>query len=184
MGHSFPLSPMGLKQRGKEEGIWVRVQGSPWSHVPLCLLLTATCCGEPWLEACWTLCVDTDVPPRSEREDGYSQIGLRGARLPTPFLMWLTLGQLNHTAGAQCGLVISPGSLPPLLQGHSPHFELPVGCCQSLWQAGLGEAGCATSCYIYCRTLMTTQPHSPGATEAGDQSLGPGQGLWSVRSAP
>lgn len=27
-------------------------------------------------------------------------------------------------------------------------------------------------CYIYCRTLLTTQPHSPGATEAGDQSLG------------
>lgn len=38
---------------------------------------------------------------------------------------------------------------------------------------------CHLMCYIYCRTLMTTQPHSPGATEAGDQSLGPGQGLWS-----
>lgn len=89
---------------------------------------------------------DTEVPPRSEREDGCSQTGLRGARLPTPFLTWLTSGQLNHTAGAHCGLVISPGSLPLLRQGHSPHFELPVGCCQSLWQAGLEEAGCTPLC--------------------------------------
>jgi len=27
--------------------------------------------------------------------------------------MWLTPGLLNHTAGAQYGLVILPGSLPP-----------------------------------------------------------------------
>lgn len=151
----------------------MRVQGSPWSHVPLCWLLTATCCGEPWLGVCWGLGGDTEVPPCSEREDGHGQTGLHGAHLPSPFLTWLTPGQLNHTAGAQCGLVISPGSLPPLLQGHSPHFQLPVGCSQSLWQAGLEEAGCATSCAdIHCRTLMITQQHSPGATEAGDQSLG------------
>lgn len=60
MGHSFPPSPMGLKQRGKEEGIWVRVQGSPWSHVPLCWLLTVTCCGEPvagnLLDSVWGCC--------------------------------------------------------------------------------------------------------------------------------
>lgn len=173
MGHSFPPSPMGLKQRGKEEGIWVRVQGSPWSHVPLCWLLTVMCCGEPvagnLLDSVWGCCGS----PHSEREGGCGQTGLRGARLPTPFLTWLTPGQLNHTAEVQCGLVILPGSLLPLLRGHSPHFQLSVRCCQSLWQAGLEEAECATSCAdIYCRTFMTTQPPSPGPTEAGDRNLG------------
>lgn len=41
-----------------------------------------------------------------------AEMGLCGARHPTPFLACLTPGMLNHAAGAQRGLVILPGSLP------------------------------------------------------------------------
>lgn len=118
---------MGLKQRGKEEGMWVRVQGSPWSHVPLCCLLTATCCGEPVAGGLLDSVCGRRASPLLGREDGHGQTGMHGARFSTPFLTCLTPGQLNPTAGAQRGLVIAPGSLPPLLQDHSPHFQLSVG---------------------------------------------------------
>lgn len=107
-----------------------------------------------------------------------AEMGLRGAHHPTPFLTWLTPGLLNHATGAQRGLVILPGSLPPCFGVTVLIFGFltdAVKAHDSPWQAGPEEAGCASSCPAdCCRTsaLMTTQPPPPGATEAADRDLG------------
>lgn len=106
------------------------------------------------------------------REGGWPcQTGMHGARFPTPFLTCLTPGQLNPTAGAQRGLVIAPGSLPPLLQDHSPHFQLSVGG----WVCHLG---------VLTSTAGPSRPYKsflqvPLRLES--RIWGPGQGLWSCQ---
>lgn len=68
----------GLKTEGESgRDLGVREQGSPWSHVPPCQLLTSDGLqiDSPWLEVCWMACMDVAVAPRSEREDGRSQSG-------------------------------------------------------------------------------------------------------------
>lgn len=128
-------------------------------------------------------CRDVMVPP-ALREGGWQQQKkrLHGAHHPTPFLTCLTPGPLNHATGAQRGLIILPGSLPPCFGVMVLIFGFLADAVKAR-VAGQEEAVCASSCrVICCRTsiLMTTQPPSPGATEGGDQGLG----SWAVMPAP
>lgn len=102
-----------------------------------------------------------------------AEMGLRGALLPTPFLAWLTPELLNHTPRAPCGLVILPSSLPPCFGVTVLNFGFladAIRADDSLWQAGVEEAGCASLCpAVCCRTRITTNTFS-----GCHQSWGPG----------
>lgn len=108
-----------------------------------------------------------------------AKAGPRRARHPTPFLTWLTPGLLNHAVGAQTWTRHPPWQPPPSSGATVLVFSFltdVVKTCDSPWQAGPEEAGCARSCPAVL--LQDQHPHDHTATSSRcHQSWGPGSGV-------